>query len=146
MKSNTLFKALFAASFGIFCFLPIALFAQSENLAQNLVIDARLSGLYDADYLQRLQTLQPVQLQRLNFYLDHSYEIQNTPEGKTFEATEEVEISDIAVFNIIAFEQTHNLHRDAQSSKLFRIKGTNKLLVLLPESEFVKRFNAARKL
>jgi hypothetical protein len=124
----------------ICCFLPFFAAAQ----AQNNLPDARLSTLFEADYLQRLQTLQPVQLQRLNYYLDHSYEVQTIAVDKEATDLPEVSITDLATFNIIAFERERGLYRSPNSIQVFRIKGTNKLLILLSESEFVKRFNAAR--
>jgi hypothetical protein len=122
------------------CLLPFLTVAQGKILTP----DTRLVALFDADYLQRLQTLQPVQLERLNYYLDHSYEVRPVPTGKSATNLPEVAIPDLATFNIIAFERERDLHRTANSPQVFRIQGTDKLLVLLSESEFVKLFNANR--
>ena len=116
----------------------------AEAQTKTVTPDSRLASLFDADYLQRLQTLQPVQLERLNFYLDHSYEVQVIAAGKEGAALPEAVVSDLQNFNVIAFERERNLHRHAVSPQLFRIKGTNKMLYLLSEGEFVKRFNASR--
>ena len=136
MKSALLFTAFCIA----FCMMPMLSVAQ----AKTVLPDTRLNSLFDADYLQRLQSLQPVQLERLNYYLDHSFEVQTLASTKTPEGLPEAVIPDISAFNIVAFEREHHLFRNAESPQIFHIKNTNQILVLLSEKEFVKRFNAAR--
>lgn len=122
----------------------VAPFLAEAQQAKTVTPDLRLASLFDVDYLQRLQTLQPVQLERLNFYLDHSYEVQALPAGKEGARLPEAVVPDLKNFNVIAFERERNLYRNAVSPQLFRIKGTDMILCLLSEGEFVKRFNASR--
>jgi hypothetical protein len=120
------------------CALPFAAHTQTTAKA----FDTRLSAMYDADYLQRLQQLQPAQLERLNFYLDHSYSIESMPQGKT---AVELPVADWNAegFNILAFERDNKVQRQKTQPVYFRLRNTDKILVLLAEDEFVKQFNAA---
>lgn len=137
-------KYLFYFAFAItIAFLaPNAVFAQ-DMPATTLKPDARLLQMYDADYLQRLATLQPDFLQRLNYYLDNSYTIVPQPEGKSAEPYQTVAIAQNATFNILTFERDNKIFRDKASPKYFHIAGSNNLLMLLSEAEFVKKFNTA---
>lgn len=137
-------KYLFSFAFAI----TTAFFAPSAASAQDMPSstpkpDARLLQMYDAEYLQRLATLQPDFLQRMNYYLDNSYNIVPQPEGKAAESYATVNIAASETFNIFAFERDNKVSRDIASPKYFRIAGTNNLLMLLSENEFVKKFNTA---
>jgi hypothetical protein len=126
--------------------MSLAVLGANTALAQTKTLepDARLSQLYDADFLQRLQTLQPELLQRLNYYLDNSYSIVPMPEGKDAQGFLSIEMpADVSKFNVLAFERERKILRDKSQAMFFQIAGTRNLLMLLPELEFVKKFNEA---
>jgi hypothetical protein len=131
-----------------FC-LFLALLCANAAIAQNSnsvskTPDARLSQVYDADYLQRLQTLQPDFLQRLNYYLDNSYSIVAQPEGKSVEHFVTIEMpANRADFNIFKMEREQKVQRLKSSPVYFRIANSTDILCLLSEDEFVKKFNTA---
>ena len=118
--------------------LPLCLHAQAAPRTP----DTRLSALYDADYLQRLQTLQPAQLERLNFYLDHSYSVESLPQGKTVDNLPTIDWA-AEGFNILVFERDNQVQRQKTQPVYYHIRNSDTMLVLWSEDEFVKQFNAA---
>ena len=135
-------KNLFPILFVLLC--ANAATAQDLHSIVPKTPDARLLQVYDADYLQRLATLQPDFLQRLNYYLDNSYRIVPQPEGKTVENYTTVAMpANRADFNIFKMEREQKVGRLKSSPLYFHIANSTDLLILLSEDEFIKKFNAA---
>lgn len=125
---------------GFIFMLPLFTFAQNESATPP--IDKRLYDVFEADFLEALQRLSPSQLQYYNFFLDNIYEIKELPEGKT-STYPTVEIADLDNINILKLINDLELKRDYNSPTIYLIANTNKLLVLISEKEFVKKFNTA---
>ena len=107
-------------------------------------IDVRLFDVYEADYLSRLQQNHPVQIQRMNFFLDHSFYVVDYPANKGFEDLPSVPVTDLDKINIYSLMQEFGLVRDYDTEKAYRIEGTQKALVFYSGKAFVRSFNAAR--
>lgn len=126
-----------------FLLLGFCFFAQAQEQAEPKVnIDERLYEVYDSDYLGRIQSAQPVLIQRWNFYLDNAWFITEHTAEKSA-VFPEISIEDIDDFNIIKLIETQKLDRQMNSPTTYRIKGTTKLLVLRSEKQFAKLFNEA---
>ncbi|MEM1220623.1 MAG: hypothetical protein AAGH79_17000 [Bacteroidota bacterium] len=131
-------------------FLLISLFVTSsaslwaQSSESTPTIDDRLYDAYEADYLERIQQNHPVQLQRMNFFLDHAYYVTDYPSGKGFENLPEIVINDLEKINIYNLMQAFEMTRDYETEKAYRIQGTQKALVFYTGKAFTKAFNATR--
>jgi hypothetical protein len=125
---------------GFILALPLFTFAQNESATPP--IDKRLYDVFEIDFLERLQSQSPSQLQYYNFFLDNIYEIKKLEKGKTT-TYPEIVISDLKHINILKLINDLQLKRAYDSPTVYLIANTNKLLVLIPEKEFVKKFNEA---
>lgn len=123
---------------GFLSALPLFTLAQKESATTT--IDQRLYAVFEGDFLERLQRQSPSQLQYYNFFLDNIYEITELPEGKTANYPT-VQITDLDNINILKLINDLQLKRDYNSPTIYAIPGTNKLLILIAEKEFVKKFN-----
>ena len=125
---------------GFILTLPLFTFAQNESTTTT--IDKRLYEVFEAEFLERLQSQSPSQLQYYNFFLDNIYEIKELPQGKT-STYPTVEITNLDDINILKLINDLQLKRDYNSPTIYSIANTNKLLILISEKEFVKKFNEA---
>lgn len=125
---------------GFILTLPLFIFAQKESATAT--IDQRLYEVFEVDFLERLQSKSPSQLQYYNFFLDNIYEIKELAEGKTT-TYPEIVIKDLDHINILKLINDLKLKRDYNSPTIYLIANTNQLLILIPEKEFVKKFNEA---
>ena len=107
--------------------------------------DERLTVKYASKYLDRMEEKSPVIYQRINYYLDHSYQIIDEPKGKFDQLKDEISIQNLDEVNILELERTFDIQPDYKMRRVFRIKDTNKILVRLPMVEFNKAFNQFRK-
>lgn len=121
--------------------IPTIVMAQAQPVERIVSIDDRLYDVFERDYLERLQVVNPFLLQYYTFFLDHSYKIVDMPEGKDYSDLKEVTIKRIKKLNILKLQKEEQLVRNADAYVYYRIKKTNKLLVLLPEKEFIKMLN-----
>lgn len=118
-------------------FSPLLLIGQSETTP---TIDSRLYDVFDADFLETLQEKAPSQIQYYNFFLDNVYHIEALPNGKTTQY-EAVTIDDLDNINILKIINEQQLKRDYNHMTFYKIANTNKILVLLSEKAFAKKFN-----
>jgi hypothetical protein len=72
--------------------------------------------------------------------LDNIYEIKELAVGKISNC-QEIIIADLDDINILLLINDLKLKRDYNNPTIYRIANTNKLLVIIPEKEFVKKFN-----
>lgn len=126
----------------LFVMVSACLWAQSPTTTPT--IDDRLYEAYEADYLGRIQQNHPVQLQRMNFFLDHAYYLTDYPSGKGFEDLPEIVINDLEKINIYTLMQAFEMTREFEIEKAYRIQGTQKALVFYSGKAFTKAFNATR--
>ena len=102
--------------------------------------DERLYEVFEADYLQRIADNFPQQIQRMNYYLDHAWYISDFVEGK-HRLDGEIDVEDVSNINIYELEKTtSSLKRSVERRMIYRIKGTNKLLIYYHTGEFLRRF------
>lgn len=123
---------------GFLLILPSLIIAQSETTTPT--IDERLYEVFEVDFLERLQAQSPSQLQYYNFFLDNAYQIETLKAGKT-STYKEVIIDDLENVNILKIIKDQQLKRDYNNRTFYKIADTNKLLVLISEKEYAKKFN-----
>ena len=124
-----------------FFFIVLSTFAFSQQSSEKIDIDDRLFAVYDADYLERLQTTNPILIQRWNFYLENAWFIADLPEEKKANNDHVITIADLEHFNIFLLEKQQGLKRDWEKHMMYSIEGTDKMLVYYPGKEFVQKLN-----
>ncbi|HKK38472.1 MAG TPA: hypothetical protein VJ949_03595 [Cryomorphaceae bacterium] len=103
--------------------------------------DKRLLERYSEERISELNEKQPSTIEYWTYYLDHSYTIvDGEASGKAIPTDEEIKIKDLENFNIL----TLDIHMDRNSSKAYRIKGTNQYLILKSNDQFSKEFSRNR--
>jgi hypothetical protein len=103
--------------------------------------DERLLAKFSEERIIELKNDQPQVIDYWTYYLDHSYEIvDQATSGKSFQTDEVVKIKDLDSFNILEL----GLTMDRSTSKIYRIKGTDKFLRLYSNNEFVLGYNKSR--
>ncbi len=93
-------------------------------------VDERLYEVFDADYLERLQTENPFLIKYYTFCLDNSYRIETLPSDKTTDL-KEVIIPDLGNMNILKILGEQQLQRASDYDVFYKIKGTDKVLVVI---------------
>ncbi|MFM2267841.1 MAG: hypothetical protein RL757_1282 [Bacteroidota bacterium] len=130
------------------CSIPTFLAAQNAAKVE-IKPDLRLYEVYERADLENWTREAPFIIERLNYYLDHSYYIfdeaelaangkESTESGKTYPI---VVISDLANVNILKLERDQKLKTSAVEEVRYRIKGTKKVLVFFSESWFTENLN-----
>ncbi|MCA1763305.1 MAG: hypothetical protein ABR574_09270 [Cryomorphaceae bacterium] len=116
--------------------VAISSYSQSE-------FDQRLTAKFSEEQLQDYRQNHPAVLAYWNFYLENSYEIASNLPMEKLNGNDlpTIKLRNPDKFNI--FES--DLHPDGYSTKYFRIKGSNDVLILFSKSEIAERFNAHRK-
>lgn len=122
---------------GLVLILPALMSAQSEPTP---TIDDRLYEVFEVAFLERLQAQSPSQLRYYNFLLDNVYIIETIATGKNSNYPE-VTIDDLDNINILQLINNQQLKRDYNNRTFYKIANTNKILVLISEKEFAKKFN-----
>jgi hypothetical protein len=107
--------------------------------------DQRLLESYEGEYLDRLEKQSPVIYQRLNFYLDNTYQIIEKHPKKFTGPIETIKIKDLDNINIFEVQNSNKISPDYKRKLVFKIKGTNKLLILESMEQFNKDFNKNRQ-
>lgn len=115
-------------TFGAFCF------GQTKA-------DPRLMVKFSQDQLKNLEASSPQVIAYWNFYLDHSYTIEQAPAGKDLSTLPVLAIEYQPDFNILST----NLTMLRSSPQHFRLAGSDQLLILLSNDAFVKKFNATNQ-
>ena len=126
------------------CMLLFLLLSSISAIAQSSH-DPRLLESYESEYLDRLEEQSPVIYQRLNFYLDNTYQIIEEKPNKFKRPIETIRIKDLDRINIFKVQRTNKISPDYKRKLVFKIKGTNKLLVLESMEQFNKAFNKTRQ-
>jgi len=121
-------------------FILLIFFTQFCQAQNSVEIDERLKELYQTTQLKKLKKSNPQLLERLNFYLDHAYIITDQNTDKPTEILGEVMIDDLNNFNILQLEKDQNLKRSWNKISVYKIKGTDQLLVFHAGKNFVHDF------
>lgn len=125
----------------IFCFLQFSVSVFSQ---QPPVPDSRLLETFELEYLERIQSDNPVLLERLNYYLDHAWYLTEYPTEKADPGFEVIEIDELDNIQIFSLEKMYDLSRDFEKRSVYRIAGTQQVLVFYSGREFNERFNEHR--
>jgi hypothetical protein len=128
MPKTILFSLFFGMSLGVF--------AQSNQ---------RLEAVYGPEWVALMLVESPHTVDRLNFYLDNSYTIVELPADKA-NTYGTVEIADLSQINILQLEHEQKIRPDMKISRMYQIKGTNKVLVYISGQQFVTKWNTHRGL
>ena len=123
--------------------LPFLAQAQS-NTSQP--IDARLMAKWDKDYLTQMAETNALWLERWTFYLDNAWHLAEYPAEKLTPETPTIHIVDLEHINILAVEATENTKMQWNKQSVYRIAGTNKVLVYESGQAFNQQWNTARGL
>lgn len=107
--------------------------------------DPRLLESYETEYLDRMEDQSPVIYQRLNFYLDNTFQIIEKHSKKFTGPIETIKIKDLDNINIFEVQKSNKISPDYKRKLVFKIKGTNKLLILESMEQFNKAFNKNRQ-
>lgn len=125
-----------------FFLLTISILSIAQNeTSKDVQIDERLYEVFEKEHLTNLQTKNPFLLKRWAYYLDHSFYISDYPRAKGNPEYPEVKINDLENINILLLEKKQSLNRDFDKQMVYKINGTNKVLVYLSGKEFNEKLN-----
>lgn len=126
----------------VFASLLISTFAVGQSQTDKEIhIDLRLFDVYEAGYLEKLKTTQPTTIQRWNFYLDNAFYIVDYPKDKGTTNFPEISIPDLSDFNIFQLEAAFGMVRDFNKEMIYKIAGTDKVLVYYSGKRFTENLN-----
>lgn len=121
----------------VFSFLlTSSLFAQQGKTD----LDPRLLEVFEKDYLNSVQTNNPILIKRWTFYLDNSFYLADFDLKKFPKTLPSINIKDLGKINILKIEKEQSIQKDWNLPKAFKIKNTQKLLVYHSSKEFNKQF------
>lgn len=135
MKKNPILTFLFLSSISTF------VQAQANHTHTNLPIDSRLYEVFDSLYLENVKTGNPFLIQRMNFYLDHSWYVTAVPPQKIKPDVPSVRIGDVNKLNIFALERAQHVLRDWNQITIYKIVNSDKVLVLRSGKECTELLN-----
>ncbi|MGC9330542.1 MAG: hypothetical protein ACP5DZ_01535 [Bacteroidales bacterium] len=138
----------------IFISTLLSLCLLSGLMAQNLrQVDTRLLTRFSEAQIQQWEQNNPNRIDLFEFELDRGYDIQLMPEEKIQEIPflyyldyetksqgEKVQSVNEDDFNLYLYDYTRKLDRN----NLYRIAGTNQVLVIYSNKKFVNMFNESR--
>jgi len=127
-----------------FCVFAFILNAQSQAKVDTSTPDARLFEVYESSYIDQIQSSNPFLIQRWNYYLDHAYSVIEEKDAKPTEYPT-VNITDLEHINILLLEKEQGLTHDFENPTVYRISGTNKLLVYKSGKQFNALFKKSLK-
>ena len=116
----------------------LATFAVSVQAQTN--VDPRLQVKFGEERLADLQKNHPSVIDYWTFYLDNSYFVADLAPAKDAGEIPSVKIDDISRFNILALD----VHPMENGNRIYRIEGTDKLLVLHSTEKIAEMFNEYR--
>jgi hypothetical protein len=103
--------------------------------------DSRLLSKFSEERILELQQDHSSVLDYWSFYLDHSYEIVDMPLGKMNSDLPEIDVKKKKQFNILDYD----LKGAGEQKTIYRLKGTNQILILHSASEIAQAFNEYRQ-
>ncbi len=112
-------------------------FSSAQNEPNTVLPDERLYEVYEREYVDGLVEENPFLIKRWNFYLDNAFLItENIPEKDNDYPT--ISIKDVNNINILLLEKEQNLQRDWDKPIIYKIRGTDKILVYHAGKDFTK--------
>ena len=121
----------------LFSLFTVAIFAPNNH-------DPRLLVKYESSFLDRMASKHQVSYQKLTYYLDHGYQIIDQNDSKFKDLKDYVTIDDMDHINLYQIELEQNIQADYKARKVYKIKGRDQFLVLLPKEEIYQAFNDYR--
>ena len=110
--------------------------------------DTRLVDYLGAEKVAIIQKNNPSLIHYYNFFLDNSYNLETVPTDKLQDNDfEELELPlsegevDTQKLNVLKL----NIQRKYDENIYYKIKGSNQILVMLSEEQFIKKYNKYRK-
>jgi hypothetical protein len=129
-------KHLFSL-FAVVSFMTISVAALGQNSSD---IDKRL---FDKFSKKELKVLSADELNYWTFYLENSIEIVDIPKEKPDAVPSVVSLKSLDKKDINVFKLGFKPHAVARD--YFRIEGTGKMIIVLPQSEIDQRYQAHSK-
>lgn len=102
--------------------------------------DKRLLEKYPESQILDLQSSNPEIISYWTYFLDHGYVIADIPAGKENDFTDVIKIRNIDRFNILSLP----VGTPGEHPKYYRIQNSQKILVLLSNDDFVKKYKASQ--
>lgn len=122
-------------------FLSLILFMGiSASVFSQADFDKRLLARFSEAQLNDMAQNHPAVLDYWTFYLDHSYEVVDIEPGKSMDEYPEIKFKSPEKFNILDLD----VSMLKKGKTHFRIKNSNKLLILDSNEGFVEKYNAYR--
>lgn len=117
-------------------------FSVRAQNTSNKQIDARLSAVFDNNYIESIHT-DTFWAKKWQFYLDNAFFISDASVDKSGNENIEgtIEVSDIKNINILQLEKTYALKRDYYTYKAYKIKNTSQYLVYFPTRDYIEKLN-----
>ncbi len=129
-------------SFLIFASISFNLFSQIDGFSKVVQPDSRLSTVFSQNYLDKVAQENPVLLSKWNFYLDNAFFITDFPAGKKDEGVfESIKVEDVYNINIKKLEKELGIGPDYENQRIYKIAGTNKLLIYRSGKDFYRLYN-----
>lgn len=129
-ETNYRFMRILAMLFMLFT--SVAVHAQTD-------FDKRLLAKFEEAQIQSLLEKNPEVIAYWTYFLDHGYEVVDIPSEKAESVTEVISLGrNKSNFNILATE----VGTPGEHPRYFRIAGTNQMLVVRSNDDFIQKFKA----
>jgi len=99
--------------------------------------DERLLAKFSEEQIIKLQDQKPDVLQYFSFYLDNGYKLVDPKPGKDYSQYPEIKLKNSSEINLFDLDIEHPLN----SYGYYRIKNSDKILLLIPRSSLTKSYN-----
>lgn len=121
-------------------FFALIIMLSTSSQAQNIDFDKRLLSKFSK---KELKSMPAETLNYWIFYLENSYEIVDLPKEKPDAVPTVIKLSSTDKKNVNVFELGFTTHAFARD--YVRIEGTDKMIIILPQTEIDERYNAVKK-
>lgn len=120
--------------------IPLFLLLSAHMVQAQSNYDKRLLEKYPESQILELQSSNPEIISYWTYFLDNGYVIADIPAGKENDFTEVVSIKNLDHFNILSLP----VGTPGEHPSYYRIQNSQKILVLLSNDDFVKKFKASQ--
>lgn len=137
--------------FGCFLFLTVPLMAQSGE-ETTVIPDARIYEIYSEERVQTLVDNKPEIIRYWNYFLDHSYLVEDIPDEKTYnypdlKSVAKLDRTSNLAFDVSVEEASLNVllfdpKIPQDKSIIYRLGDTGKIIVFFSKKEFQAAYNA----
>ncbi len=122
-------------------FITALLATMAMALQAQYNVDPRLQVKFGEERLADLQKEHPSVIEYWTFYLDHAYYVADLAPEKDAGELPSVKIDDLSQINILALD----VHPMENGNRIYRIEGTDKLLVMYSTEKIAELFNESRQ-